>query len=76
MPLHVYDCADCEASFEKLVAAGTAPATVIACPECESTHVTRSLFAMPAKPISSPAPTNCAGTGPPCGKTGCGRMRL
>lgn len=71
MPLHAYECESCKTSFEKLVRAVSRDA--VSCPVCESTAVTRQL-SMPAKPLqTTTAATNCAGTGPPCGATFCGR---
>jgi putative FmdB family regulatory protein len=73
MPIYQYTCDDCEKSFDQLVPS-TRVAADVHCPECDSPHVSRSL-SIPAKvTVSSPA-TNCRGDGPPCGATGCGRMR-
>ena len=70
MPLHAYECRDCEASFEKLVMNGRP--VEIQCTGCESTRVDR-VMSIPAKPLAAAAATNCAGTGPPCGASYCGR---
>jgi putative FmdB family regulatory protein len=72
MPLFEYKCRECEHEFETLVTARTADS--VRCVACESTSVER-LIALPAlgRVVETNTPTNCAGNGPPCGASWCGR---
>ena len=72
MPLHEYHCRKCEHTFEVLTTARDSEK--VECPECASTTTVDRLFGLPARPtVSTAGPTNCAGTGPPCGAPFCGR---
>ncbi len=64
MPLYEYVCEDCSHPFEALVLNGEA----VSCPACRGEKVERQL-SVPARPKveSSPLPTACRSTGPPCG---------
>jgi putative FmdB family regulatory protein len=75
MPLYVYQCHDCKADFEKLVAQKQANGEV-ECPACGSHKTTRGLSA-PAKSMQNSnlaQPMSGCGVGPPCGAQGCRRI--
>jgi DNA-directed RNA polymerase subunit RPC12/RpoP len=81
MPLYEYNCKKCQAKFEKLVKSmsassggasseSTATAEAIACPECGSTKITRSIsvFAAVGKDAATaraPSPGGCGRCGGP-----------
>ena len=73
MPLHAYECCECERPFERLVT-GERDTARTTCPKCQSTRVVR-LLSVPAKPTKAKPAANCAGTGPPCGASYCGQLR-
>jgi putative FmdB family regulatory protein len=72
MPLYPYSCEACGHEFEKVVPSA-ADRGDVCCPACESRDVARA-FGLPAVGRPRPAATNCRGDGPPCGRTGCGRL--
>jgi putative FmdB family regulatory protein len=73
MPLYPYTCDDCGNQFEALVRAET---KIVPCESCESKKTTRG-FGIPAKTNAKTEslPMNACGEGPPCGRSGCGRIR-
>jgi putative FmdB family regulatory protein len=50
MPIYEFECVECEACFEELVAAGE---SAVACPECGSTR-TRRLLSSVSPPSRQP----------------------
>ena len=72
MPLYEYRCRDCDVEFEALVAARGGDD--IHCPGCDGRKLDRLLgLPAPVRGAETPAAANCGGTGPPCGRAGCGR---
>ena len=73
MPLYPFACRSCDVRFERLLS--QPPAAPPPCPDCLSPDTTRVL-SRPAKgPAARPAaPAGVCGVGPPCGRTGCGRI--
>jgi putative FmdB family regulatory protein len=64
MPLYEYVCQECSHSFEALVFNGQKPR----CPHCDAENLDRQL-SVPARPKTetTPLPTACKSSGPPCG---------
>jgi putative FmdB family regulatory protein len=68
MPIYEYRCAGCGKDFERYVSGQTA---VVACPECESSQVTRRLSLVGVRTGSGPVASTGAMGGGCCGG-GCG----
>lgn len=70
MPLYEYVCQECQHPFEALVFTGEQPQ----CPACHGKNLERQLSLPARPPESSPLPTACNSSGPPCGPV-CGRWK-
>jgi putative FmdB family regulatory protein len=68
MPIYEYGCAGCGKEFERYV---PAPATVVACPDCESLKVRRRLSVVGVRTGGS-AMATASGTAGGCCGGGCG----
>jgi putative FmdB family regulatory protein len=71
MPLYEYACQECGHQFEELVRDGER----VECPACHAEKLER-LLSVPARGRVAPEglPVRSCGEGPPCGRTGCGRL--
>jgi putative FmdB family regulatory protein len=67
MPMYEYVCQKCQHPFEALVFGEDEE---VACPECKSVKVEKQL-SVPAGVVhegTTPLPTPCRSSGPPCGR--------
>ncbi len=65
MPIFEFSCSDCGSRFEEIMSREQLAAGRVACPDCGSSQVQRSLSAFATSSSGS------AGA-PPCGGGGCG----
>jgi putative FmdB family regulatory protein len=73
MPVYEYQCASCAHEFEELVS--ISGSTVVACPECTSTSVTKLLSRIQRTRVGGDMPLSAAAAAPRAGGCcggGCG----